>query len=75
VWLAVNVHARPSVLDDLDVGGVDVRVRVYEVVTDDGGELLRRVNGVLLCEDVGGLLLGIGCNDDRVVCFGVAGGC
>jgi hypothetical protein len=75
VWLAVDVHARPTVLDDLDVDGVDMRVRVYEVVADNGGELLRRVDGVLLCEDVGGLLLGVGCDDDGVVCFSVAGRC
>jgi hypothetical protein len=60
------------VLDDLDMGGMDVRVRVYEVVANDGGELLGRVDRVLLCEDVGGLLLGVGCDDDGVVCLGVA---
>jgi hypothetical protein len=62
------------VLDDLYVDGVNVRIRVYEVVANDGGELLGWVDGVLLCEDVGGLLLGVGCDDDRVVCFGVARG-
>jgi hypothetical protein len=75
VWLAVDVHARPTVLDDLDMDGVDVRVRAYEVVADYGGELLGRVDGVLLCEDVGGLLLGVGCDNDGVVCFSVAGRC
>jgi hypothetical protein len=28
------------VLDDLDVRGVDVRVRCYKVLAEDGGELL-----------------------------------
>jgi hypothetical protein len=73
VRLSVDVHARPAVLDDFNVGGVDVRVCVYEVVADDGGELFGRVDGVLLCEDVGGLLLGVGCDDDGVVGLGVAG--
>jgi len=63
------------VLDDFDVAGMDVRVFVDEVVADDGGEVLGWVDGVLLCEDVGCLLLGVGCDDDGVVGFGVAGEC
>ena len=62
-------------LDNLDVGGMDVRVRVYEVVANNSGELLGRIDGVLLREDVGGLLLGIGRDNDGVVCFGVARKC
>jgi hypothetical protein len=74
VWvrLAVNLHAGPSVLDDLDVSGVDMGVLGDEVVADDGSELLWGVDRVLLCEDVGCLLLGVGGYDDRVVCLCVA---
>jgi len=75
VWvrLAVDVHASPSVLDDLDMCGVDVWVCGDEVLANDGGKLLRRIDGVLLREDVGGLLLGIGCDYYRIVCLGVGG--
>lgn len=52
---------------------VDMGVRLDEVVANDGRELLGRVNGMLLCEDVGGLLLRVGRDHDRVVCLGVAG--
>lgn len=40
VWvrLAVDDHARPAVLDDLDVCGVDVRVLVHEVLREDATE-------------------------------------
>lgn len=64
VWvrLAVDVHTGPSVLDDLDMRGMDVRVCRDEVLTNDGGKLLRGVDGVLLREDVGSLLLGVGSN-------------
>lgn len=62
-------------LDDFDVGSVDVRVLLDEVFGEDGGELFGRVDRVLLCEDVGSLLLGVGGNDDGVVGLGVAGIC
>jgi hypothetical protein len=42
------------------------------VVSDDGGEQLGWLDGVLLGEDVACLLLGVGCDDDRVVSLGVA---
>jgi hypothetical protein len=66
VWVrfAVNVHAGPSVLDDLDMCGMDVGVRRDEMVADNGGEMLGRVNGMLFGEDIGRLLLGIGRNHD-----------
>jgi hypothetical protein len=64
VRLSINVHAGPSVLDDLDVCRVDMRVGRDEVITDDGGELLGGINRVLLSKDVRGLLLGVGSNDD-----------
>ena len=72
VGLAIDLHARPSVLNNLDVCGVDVRVGFDEVVANDSGELLRRVDRVLFGEDVGGLLLGVCGNDDGVVCLSVA---
>jgi len=75
VWmrLAVDGHAGPFVLDDLDVAGVDMRVGLDEVVADDGSKELGRCDRVLLCEDVAGLLLGV-CGDDyRVVGLGVRG--
>lgn len=73
VWLAVDGHARPAVLDDLDVCGVDVRVGLDEVVAEERGKLLGRVDGVLLGLDVDGLLLGVCGNDGTVVGLGVAG--
>ena len=62
-------------LDDLDVGGVNVRVGLDKVVANDGSELLGWVDRILFCEDVGCLLLRIGRDYNGVVCFGVAGGC
>jgi hypothetical protein len=75
VWLAIDVDAGPSVLDDLDVGGMDMWVCRNEVVTDNGSELLRRINWMLLGKNIGGLLLGVGCNDNRVICLGVTAEC
>jgi hypothetical protein len=72
VWLAVDGHARPAVLDDFDVRGVDVRVLLDEVGAEDGGEFLGGRDGVLFCEDVARLLLGVGGYDDGVVGVGVA---
>ena len=73
VWLSINGHARPPVLDDLDVCGVDVRVGLDEVGSDNGCEELGRCDRVLLGEDVAGLLLGVGGYDYGVVCRGIAG--
>lgn len=70
--LAVDLHASPSVLNDLDVCGVDVRVGLDEVVANDRSELLRRIDRVRLGEDIGGLLLSVCCNDNRVICLGKA---
>ena len=72
---SVDSHARPSVLNDLDVGGVNMRVGLDKVVANDGSKLLGRVDGVLLGEDVCCLLLRIGRNYHRVVCFSVARNC
>ena len=61
-------------LDNLDVRGMNVRVGLDKVVADYGSELLGRVDRVLLSEDVGCLLLRIGRDYNRIVCFGVARG-
>lgn len=67
VRLAADLHARPAVRDDLDVGGVDVLVGVDEVRAQDGGKQLRRVDGVQLGGDEDGVLDGVGGDDDAVV--------
>jgi len=54
---------------------VNVAVSVDEVLAEDRSEELRRVDGILLGKYVDGLLLGIGCDDGRVVCLGVAAVC
>lgn len=59
-------------LNDLDVCGVNVRVGVDKVVANNGGKLLGRVDGVLLCENVGSLLLGVCCDNDRIIGSGIA---
>jgi len=73
VWLSINGHARPPVLDDLDVCGVNVRIGLDEVGSDNGCEELGRCDRVLLGEYVAGLLLGVGGHDDGVVCRGIGG--
>lgn len=72
VRLAVYLHAGPAVDYDLDVAGVDVRVGLDKVVAQDACKDLGGGNVILLCEDVDGLLLGIGSNDGLVVCDGVS---
>lgn len=74
VWVrfAVDGHAGPTVLDDGDVGGVDVFVGFDEVCTQDGGEEFRGVDGILFGHDVGSILHGVGCDNDAVVCFGIS---
>jgi len=75
VWvrLAINHHASPLVLCDVDVAGVDVRVFANEVVTDDRSEKFWWLDWVLFGEDIAGLLLGIGSDYDGVVGFSVGG--
>lgn len=75
VGFAVDSQPGPSMLDDSNVCRVNVLVGVDEVSSEDGSKLLGRVDGVLLCNDVGGLFHGISCNDDRVVGLSVSGGC
>lgn len=75
VSAAVDSHATPAVNNNLDMCDMNVAVGIDKVLAKDGSEELRRVNGVLLGEDVDSLFLGIGCDDRRVVCLGVAATC
>lgn len=72
VWLALDLHARPAVHNDLDVAGVDVRVSRDKVVSEDGGKDLGHRDVVLLGHDVDRLLLRVGCYYRAVVCLGVS---
>ena len=74
VWmrLAVNSHARPAMLGDLDVCGMDVRIRFDEVRPEYSSEGLRWADGMLLCEYIARLFLCVGCNYDGVVCARIA---
>lgn len=65
--LPPNLHARPAVCDDLDIGGVDVAVFLNEVGAEDGGEQLRWVDGVLLGGNEDCVLDGVGGDNDAVV--------
>lgn len=58
--------------DNRDIGSVYVIVLGHEMVGEDGGKQLRRIDRVLLGQDIDSLLLGIGCDYDRVVGFGVS---
>jgi hypothetical protein len=71
MWLSVNCHTGPSLLDDLDVGGVDMRVGLDEVVANDRGKEFDRCDWVLFCEDVACLLLCVCRDNNGVVGFGV----
>ena len=72
VGLAVNIHARPAVSDNLDMRRVNVVVASNEVVANDRPEQLGGSHWVLLGEDVDGVLDGVGCDNDAVVGLGVA---
>lgn len=72
VGLAVNVHARPAVGDDVGVRGMDVLVFLDEVGAQDGAEELGGSDGVLLGEDVDGILNRVGSNNYAIVGLGVA---
>jgi hypothetical protein len=53
------------------VCAVNVRILLDKVVAKSGSKCLDGSYGVLFGEDVGGLLLGVGCDDDGVVGSGV----
>jgi len=59
------------VCDDLDMGGVDVRVPGREVLRYYRAEELRRSDRVLLSQDVDGVLNRIRSDDGAVVRIGV----
>lgn len=69
VWVrfSLDLHARPAVRDDLDIGDVDVAVFLNKVGAEDGGEQLRWIDGVLLGGDKDCVLDGVGGDDDAVV--------
>lgn len=76
VGLAVDDHTGPPVDDELDVGGVDVRVGIQEVLAQRCGEEFWRVDRVLLGLDVDGVLHGVRGDHHTVVGFCVSrGGC
>jgi hypothetical protein len=52
------------VLNNLNVRSVDVGVLLDEVGSEDGCEELGRRDWVLFGEDIAGLLLGVGRNDN-----------
>jgi len=51
-------------LYNLDVSAVDVRIRCDEVICNDAGKQFNGNNRILLGEDVAGLFLGIGSDND-----------
>lgn len=67
VRLAVELDAVPAVRRDVNVGDVDVRVLLDKVVAESRGELLGRVDGVLLGEQEDGVLHRVRSYDDAVV--------
>nr|POE74299.1 hypothetical protein CFP56_70774 [Quercus suber] len=67
VGLAVDGHAGPAVHGDGGVRDVEVRVGVEEVLGEDGGEELGRVDRVQLGHEVDGLLLRVRRHDVGVV--------
>jgi len=69
---AVNLHARPPMHNDLDVGGRDVGVRIKEVLAEVAGIQLWGVDGMLLGLDVDGVLDRVSGHDDAVVGLGVS---
>ena len=67
----VDGHAVPAVGDDVGMGGMDVRVCLDEVGSENGAEELGGCDGVLSGEDVDGVFDGVCGHHDAVVCFGV----
>ena len=59
-------------LNNLDMRNMNVWISVDEMLGEDCTEEFRWRDWILLCDDVGGLLLGVCWNNDRVVGFGVA---
>lgn len=70
--LSVDCHPSPTMCNDLDVSGVDVFVCCDEVSGHDGSEEFRRRDGMLLRQDVNGVLHGVCCNDDTVIGLGIS---
>lgn len=72
VGLAIDVHAHPTVGDDVDVGSVDMGVLLNEVSAKDRAEQLGRVDRLLLGGNVDSILDRISSDDNAVVGLGVA---
>lgn len=71
VILAIKSDAVPAMRGHVNVGNVNVWVGLDKVVAEDRGELLRRIDGVLLGEDENGVLHGIRGYNNVVVGAGV----
>ena len=56
MWFAIDRHSGPSVGDNFDVGGCNVRVGFDEVCSEDTGEELGRRDWVLLCLNIDSVL-------------------
>lgn len=73
VWVGIagDLHASPAVLDDIDTRDGQVGVAVDKVLGEVGSVELNGQDWRRLCEDVRGLLLGVGGHNDGVVGLGV----
>lgn len=58
--------------DHLDVSDMNVAIRLNEVGAQNGREEFGWVDWVLLGNDIGSILHGVGCDDDTVVCCGIS---
>jgi len=74
MWLSVNGYTGPSVRDDLDMGDVDMLVRIDEVRAEYTGEELWRRHRILLGLDVDSVLDRISGYDGTIVRLGISGG-
>jgi len=72
VRLAINVHAHPTVGNNVNVGSVNMAVLLDEVCTENGTEQLGGSHWLLLSGDINGVLDGVGSNNNAVVGLGVA---
>ena len=75
VGLAVNDHASPAVADDGNASALNPGISVQEVVGELGSKQLEGVDDLGgLCEDVAGVLHGVGGDNGLVGGLGVRGG-
>lgn len=69
--LALNIETGPTVLNDINVGSVDMRITGDEMVGNSGTKALNWPDLGLLSQDVDGVLDGVGWDNGRVVGMGV----